>query len=385
MLKTNIYALFIILLAGFIFASCDEEKAPDSFEMTGKLENLTAPYFIAVREHSDSIIVDTVRVDEKGLFSLKGSIDTLTVVSLYFNNNSEYAFALLDKGWNINITGDVLYTDLLAVKGGDINDNLTAFKKENSALLKKRTDILKNIDDNSYLEEEGLSPESPQVTELRNVNFELSGVAADYVRNNPDKISSVMIINAFFKHETTIPLLDESLALLRGKAATFELTRSLVAYSNKIKRSAVGNIAPEFSRNDITDKNFRLSSLRGKYVFLMFVSTTCEMCDAQRPDVIELYTNLRKKVSNIEFVTVVINTEEVPISKEIQRSVKWSLIPENGGWSSDLLDIYNVRALPFYMIILPNGNIAHRDISLYSTEELIDEEVKKAQENTFRR
>lgn len=240
-------------------------------------------------------------------------------------------------------------------------------------------DILKNIEDSSSYSDDGdgIQTSKDIIGELENINFELSGIAADYVKKNPDKVASVMIINAFFKNEMMIPRLDELLGLLRGKAATFGLTTTLVSYSSKIKRSAEGSSAPDFSREDINGKNFRLSSLRGKYVVLHFVSSTCEMCEAQRPDVIKLYERLRKEIKNIEFVTVVINTEEVPISKEIKNSVKWVLIPENGGWSSELLNTFNVHALPFYMIINPNGTILNRDIPLFSIEETLNEKTGK--------
>lgn len=201
MSRNNLYYIYLaaLLLVTTMF-SCSK-KAPDEFEVQGKLQNISDSYFIAVREQSDSIIVDTVQVDNKGQFLLHGSVDTLTVMSMYFNNNMQYAYILLDKGWDIQVNGDVLYSDLLDVKGGDVNDNLSMFKKQNQELLKKRADILKSLEDSSLQDDEELpmTTENALVADLQNVNFELSGIAAEYVKSNPDKISSVMIINAFFQ------------------------------------------------------------------------------------------------------------------------------------------------------------------------------------------
>lgn len=368
--KKIIYIIILFLIAGISY-SC-KQGTKDEFSVNGKLENVKGSYFIAARELHDTLIVDTVKIDAKGNFSIKGPIDTLTVMSLYFNDNNKYAYVFIDKGLNVNVSGDVLYADLLDIKGGTINDDLTAFKKKHKDLLKKRIDILTSLEDSNYIDDNlNTSYDKTILTDLKNINFELASIAGDYVKTNPDKISSVMLINAFYKNESTIPRLDECLAILRGPAARFPVTKDLAAYSDMIKRSAEGATCPSFSRTDINDKTFNNWSLRGKYILLSFVSTTCEMCEDQLQPAIDLYKKFEKERINIDFVTVVINTEKEPISKEIRKSVKWTLLPENGGWSSDLLETFNVRALPFHMLISPNGTILHRDISIYSVEEMM--------------
>lgn len=374
MLKKNfirISVVFLLLIAGLV--SCGE-KNKEGFTVEGNLENIEGGYFIAAREFRDSMIVDTVHVDDKGRFTIKGDVDTLSTLSIYMNNNSRYTYFFVDKGIKVNITGDALYPDLLDIKGGDVNDDLTAFKKQHKDLIKKRTEILKLVEDSSYTEDESsVVTDKNYVMELKNINFELSNIIADYVKNNPDKIASVVLIHAIFKNEANLTRLDESLSQLRGAAATYYQAKELFDYSNKIRRSSEGAVSPNFTRKDIKGKEHSLVSFRGKYLFLFFVSTTCPLCEIQRPEVMALYNKFKQQKENIEFLTVVINTEEAPVSDEIKRSVKWPILIEDGGWSSDLLDLYNIHEVPFYTIISPTGVILRRDIPLDMVDETVAE------------
>lgn len=361
---TGLIILFVIILV-----SCNKKST--MYEISGKLENVTGNYFLMSHESGDSVLIDTIPISAKGEFSFKGVVDTLTEVSLYFNQNTKSTYLLIDKGWNVELEGDALYPDLINIKGGSVNDDITAFKTKNKDLLKTRADILnaaeKKSPDNDTLKVKDY------VVELKNINFELSNIAANYVKSNPDKIASVMLINTFFKDETSIPRLDENLALLRGKAADFPLTDNLKRFRDKVKLSSVGAVAPNFKLKDLKGKDVQLTDLRGKYVLLSFASTTCEVCRYEKKDAVVVYNELKKQKKNIEFITIVKDIEDVPISKNITDSVKWTVIPVNGGWSAKTFDTYYIREIPYHVLISPTGVILERDFPIFALSKKMDE------------
>lgn len=348
------------------------------YEISGKLENITGNYFLMSHESGDSVLVDTIPISTKGEFSFKGIVDTLTEVSLYFNQNTKSTYILIDKGWNVELQGNALYPDLIHVKGGNVNDDITAFKTKNKDLLKTRADILnaaeKRGPDNDTLKVKDY------VVELKNINFELSNIAANYIKSNPDKIASVMLINTFFKDETSIPRLDENLALLKGKAADFPLTENLKRYRDKVKLSSVGAVAPNFKLKDLKGKEVQLTDLRGKYVLLSFASTTCEVCRYEKKDAVIAYNELKKQKKNIEFISIVKDIEDIPISKNIADSVKWTVLPVNGGWSAKTFDTYYIREIPYNVLISPTGVILERDFPIFSLPKKMEELTGQAKE-----
>lgn len=370
MLKLNIsryIGLSLLLVA--IVTSCS--KNPKEFEIKGELDNVEGDHFFMSHEVGDSVFIDTVAINTKGKFSFRGEIDTLTEFSLYFNKNTKSTFVLADKGWKVELKGDVLFPDLIDVKGGDVNDDLTGFKEKNKALLKSRANILNTAEKNIKNEDSLIVKD--YVVELKNINFELSNIAAAYVKANPDKIASVMLINTFFKDETSIPRLDENLSLLKGKAVDFPLTGELKSFRDKVKLSAVNAYAPGFSLKDIKDKTVQLSDFRGKYVLLLFAATTCDVCREEKKDAINVYNELKKQKKNIEFVWIIKDSEQEPLSKNISDSVKWNIVPVKGGWAAKPFESYYIREIPYNILISPTGVILVRDLPINAVVNKMEE------------
>ena len=142
----------IVTLCATVMISCDK-KATSKYEISGKLENLTGNYFLMSHEVGDSVVIDTIPINAKGEFSFKGAVDTLTEMSLYFNQNTKSTYILVNKGWDVELKGDALYPDLINVKGGDVNNDLTTFKNQNKDLLKNRADILIAAEKQRYAEQ----------------------------------------------------------------------------------------------------------------------------------------------------------------------------------------------------------------------------------------
>lgn len=357
------FLLFLTLIV-----SCERET--NQYEVSGKLENINGNYFYVSHEMGDSIVIDTISINEKGEFSFRGDVDTLTVMSFYFNENTKSTFALVDKGWKVELEGDVKFADLIEVRGGDVNNDLTDFKNKNKNLLKSRMDIL-NLAEEKTSGEDTLSLKD-NIGDLKNVNFELSNVAAAYINAHPDKVASVLLLNSFFKDETSIPRLNENLLILRGKAADFPMTHDLKMYRDKVKMSAVDSKAPFILLKNLKGKDVRLQDFNGKYVLLSFAATTCGVCREENADAVSVYNQLKKQKKNIEFVTIVKDTEQMPVPKSLSDSVKWDMLPVDGGWGAKAFEDYNIRAIPYNILISPTGYIVERDIDILSLPEKLD-------------
>lgn len=377
MLKKLLVYISLVLSILLAVSSCKEDSA-DEARVKGRIKNITENYFLTTREYKDTLIVDTIRVNGRGEFSVSFPVDTLTVVSMYFNDKSSYSYFLLDKNWNVEINGDARHAGVFDIQGGDVNNELTAFRKRNKELLTKRSSIIVQLMDTTNANDTLLvNKKNDYASELANLNFDLSNAAAEYVKSNPDKVSSVFVINAFFKDESFLPRLDELLELLRGKAATFSLTKELLAYSSRVKKSQEGMYTPYFICDDINGKPFSITSLRGKYIMLTFVSTSSDVFDEQREPLIKVYKKLKKEKENIEFISVLIDVEESPITAEVKKQIDWTLIPEKGGWSSELLTLYNVKELPCNILIGPDGKIVKRDVPIFIIEDVYKELIGK--------
>ncbi|NDW17505.1 DUF4369 domain-containing protein [Dysgonomonas sp. 216] len=346
----NLKNIGVILLASiFLLFSCKEEDK-STFKIEGKLSNLNAPYFFLVMESPDSLIVDTIRIDEHGVFSHEGKVDTLTIASLYFDKKAWSTSVFLDKGWDVNIDGNINYSDLITVNGGNVNDDLTAFKKENEQLLKIRTELLLKIKDAANVD-----MFQNYNAELKNIEFDLINKAKSYVEKNPDKVASVILIQDFLKSNISLSDLDKLLGSLEGAAVDFPLTQDLKKQNTRTRLSQVGAIAPDFTLKN-GEKEFDLRKYKGKYIYLTFVAQDGEVYKERIPYMIDAYKKLKNK--DTEFISIVIDYKD----ENTPDSIKWPVFYDNKGWASQAVNLYNISELPYGILISPKGWILERGI-----------------------
>jgi len=350
-IKRLIKYISTTLLLLLLFAACSENKDTNSFTIKGKLSNVDAPYFLIATEADEQIKVDTIFVDSKGSFSYEGKTDRLTMASLYFNKKSWSTSVFLDKGWNIEIKGNANRPDLIMVNGGNINDDLTAFKKRNEDMFNAKADILQSLAGTTIHE----IPQNKDA-ELKNVDFELTNRVRTYIENNPDKIASVVLIQDFFKNENFIETLDKCLDLLTGDALRFPLTKDLRKYSEMLKQSQVGAMAPVINLKN-GNKNLDIKSYKGKYLYLTFTSRDSVIYSTEIPAMMKAYSELKNK--NIQFVSVVI---DAPENINPPDSVKWTIFYEDRGWASEAFKNYNITEVPYSILISPEGYIVGRNV-----------------------
>lgn len=390
MFRNKLYIFFLTLTLIFSFFAC--KKGKSTYEVNGKLNNVTDSVFFAARETHDSIFIDTIKINKKGEFSFSGNTDTLTIISLYFKSNNASPYILVDKGWKVEVNGDINLTDMIEVKGGHVNNELTAFKKTNKDLLIARKELLKSKSLKVGIQVDSTENKSDHV-EVKNIEFDLNNIASEYVKNNPRKISSVILLDNFFKNEEYLERLSQGLDQLEGAAYDFPLATKLREYRDKVKKSAIGASAPSFYVEDRNGKKISLIDLRGKYLLISFLSTTCNACQELLPNLVKEYTLIQKDKKNIEMISLVIDVEEKDIAETPEmKSVQWSLIPVNGGWSANIFDEYNVKEVPYMILISPEGKILERDVQIFNLNAKLNsypnikkEEEKKTRVNKFKK
>lgn len=369
-------SILVLFLFSIFFFSC--EKNDDKLMISGEITNLVNPYFLASFRASDTVAVDTIWVDTNGKFSYYQKMDTATLVTLYFNDFHSSTIIFTEKGVNrIRLKGDAILPDLIEVKGGEINDNLSFFKKENESLLKQRTLLLTETDDeeNSLINSANIISEKEQLSLINSLNHELAQKVEDFILAHPDRISSVILINEFFKNNENPKTLDRVLEYLKGDALNFPLTSKLKNYSQKLMRSSEGANMPYFQLTDVDKKAIRSNDFRGKYLLISFLSSNEEKSKENLKILKDEYHQLNKK--DIEFLSIYIDSDAFPIVYQEVDSIPWRIVTAEKSWGSDIVDAYNIHYVPYNILINPQGKIITRDVPIGEVKNIIDSENDK--------
>lgn len=332
-------------------SSCDEGIA---YRIEGKLANLEDQTIYAVFENEDTKLVDTIFCEKPGQFLIEQSKEGFDIATLYFDNKTRWATVYLEPGEKVTVTGDANYPSMLQIKGGRINDKLSAWKKESAHQLKEQADLAhilnKKGNHNNTIEETDVA------SRLTNVNHQLSEQAISFIQENPDEQASVVLIRKYFVNPDDTRKMDELLAILNPKVKDFHLVKELEQYSEKAKRTMLGAEAPGFSVKNIYGSPVSLDSFPQKYLLLTFTAPWCDMCQTEDLYLDKVASKYPKEKLDILLVSLDDKPEEVRhlLAKD---SIAWNLVTDSAGQAAMLVDLYNVSALPRCFLIDEEGKI----------------------------
>lgn len=347
----------------------------DGTVIKGEITSLDYPYLLATYLSSDTLVIDTIPVNSTGGFSYNVDIDSLTTFTIYMNNYESAAVVYADKNQKLKVVGDAKLPDLIRVNGNEINDDLTLFKKQNQDLLKQRGQLLFNFNisgDSDSIQFNTLN-RNDDIASMNLLNHELTLRAEEYIRENPTKLSSLVLISNFFMNSDTPLALERVLGYIEGDIKETRIAKRLYAYSEKVNRSAEDAIIPYFQLHDLKGDTINSYDYKGKYLLLSFVSSS----GIESRETIELLKNEYEKLdsSKVEFVSVYIDSDIYPVDYPQQDSIPWTIVPEKRSWGSDIVDLLNVQYIPFNILVKPDGVIMERNVPSQEVAEVINKSL----------
>ncbi len=154
------------------------------------------------------------------------------------------------------------------------------------------------------------------------------------------------LIKRFPKHKG----IAEALAYIKTQAAQPQTQTPTVA------KPAVGDIAPELTMNDVNDKPFSLSQLRGKYVLVDFWASWCAPCRDENPNIVAAYNQFKDKNFTVLGVSLDKN-KQAWIDAIKEDKLNWQQISDLQYWSSAATPLYGLDGIPYNVLIDPQGKI----------------------------
>ena len=183
-----------------------------------------------------------------------------------------------------------------------------------------------------------------------------------YVKAHPDADASAMLLSELGSDAEHI---KEGAALLteraRGSLAA-NMYKGVLASIEKEKANQAlqegleGNLAPDFTLNDINGKPLALSSLRGKWLILDFWGSWCSWCIKGMPKMKEYYA---KYAGKLEILGVDCNdTVEKWKNAVVKHEIPWLHVYWDKEKGDNPVELYAVRGFPTKVVIDPEGKVA---------------------------
>jgi len=373
--------LILILLLPFMAA------AQKSYTISGKLPAIkgNAKAYLVLLKNNAWKEVDSTDI-KNGQFLFTGSVDEPQSAILAVRHNGA-----ADSGRQRDVQGFFIENSKITVIGTDLISNAkitgsvadrengereAMIKPVTAKIIKLQDEFGKKTADGAYvksLEERKKAGDSIQKLVAKNKDISLK-----FAETHLNSFMGLYTFNMYvldnkFDPANVEPLFNRFSANLKSSP----LGKRTIEKIEIGKRRQTGAKATDFTQNDLNDKPFTLSSLRGKYVLVDFWASWCGPCRAENPNVVKAYNELKGK--NFEIVGVSLDYPggkaawEAAVKKD---GLPWIQVSDLKGWKNEVAVMYGINSVPQNLLIDPQGMIIAKNLRGEALTEKLKELIK---------
>lgn len=136
---------------------------------------------------------------------------------------------------------------------------------------------------------------------------------------------------------------------------------SQVQANTKATPIAIGEMAPEITLADPTNKVISLSSLKGKYVLVDFWASWCGPCRGENPNVVAAFEKYKNKNFTVLGVSLDENKQNWVDAIKADK-LNWQHVSDLKKWESSVVAAYQIEGIPFNVLLDPTGKIIAKEL-----------------------
>jgi len=357
--------LSIIIVSLFLFQSCEKNTASvempsRSVNLSGEVQNPQSGLILLeefILQKNAYEVYDTIPLNQDKTFNRDVYLSHAGFFRLNIFNK-QFITLILDND-DIHITADgSTQGGISQITGSSDVDKL----RDMAAVLNEYKQMEAEI--NQEYANAVAGNDKVKAEELTTEYLKLLDEKTEVIKQEIEKMgvcmATIQALSLLNKDEE-FEFVDGVVTKLVEKYPDVAFVQTLSDEMERLRVLAIGQVAPEIALPTPEGEIFKLSSLRGNYVLVDFWAEWCKPCRLENPNVLRAYNRFKDKGFKILGVSLD-RTRDRWLKAIAEDGLPWQHVSDLQYFNSSAARDYNVSAIPFSVLLDPDGRIIAKNL-----------------------